>query len=221
MGGLTLAIRLGRAPFGKEYAGIRNFIEFVVKFWYGCERIGPCTVPRSGPVIITTNHECAIDPFLILGTCNYRLISFMIAAEYNRNPIIKHITRSGRNIPVRRGENDISATKTAIRRLRNKGTVGIFIQGGIRSREREDQLKNGVAILALRTGATVIPAHINYLTGPDPREGMLWSFLKRRDTRITYGKAVDLSEFAGGKGQRNLEGASRRIFAAINDLAPK
>lgn len=216
--GVTYAVRQPNLPLDKLYGFIRNAVEVLIRFWYRCRRVGHCTIPRSGPVIVTANHVCPIDPFLIIGWCPYRHLEFMVAAEYTNIPVVRFFLRHGRCIPVRRGKHDIAAIKTALRRLRNDKVIGLFIQGGIRDKQSEHELKNGVAMLALRTGAKVIPVHIS---GLREHRSMLGSFLKRHDARVAFGPAVDLAEFAGGKGHENLQAATRKIFAAINALAPK
>ncbi len=214
---LTLSVRLRRARLPKLYVFYRNIVEFWAKFWYRMIRVGPCTIPREGAVIVTANHECVIDPLLIHVCCNYRQPSFMIGAEYYNLPIASHFIRVGQCIPVRRGENDIGATKEAMKRLRAGGAVGIFIQGGIRLNLEQDQLKNGVSMLALRTGATVIPAHIS---GTRYNESIVRMLFGRHHARIRFGPPVDLSEFAGRKGQQVLNAASEKIFDAVLALAP-
>ena len=203
---------------GGGYSFFRSLNELLARFWWRLECVTPCTIPHNGPVIITANHSCYIDPLLFYAVCRYRTIGFMIAAEYNELPIFKHIIRLAQCIPIRRGENDFRAVKETMRRLRRGEVVGLFIQGGIRHRDSSDDLKNGVAMLALRTGAKVIPAHIG---GTRYRSNILSTILTRHDARLTFGQPVDLTEFAGRKGQEVLHAATAKIFAAVNALAPK
>ena len=195
----------------------------VAKFWYRLRRLGYCTIPRSGPVIVASNHGSFIDPMLIHSTCNYREIGFMIADEYKNTPIVKYFIRAARCIPVRRGKRDIAATKMAISRLRRGEVVGIFIQGGILPDGEPEQLMDGVATLALRTGATVIPTHIS---GTRHCKSVIKVVLMRHRARVVFGPPVDLSEFerhAGAKDyrrQESIEAATRKIFSAINALEP-
>jgi len=217
VGLLSYFVRTRDLPFDRTFALVRSLNEFMVRFWYRCRCDTRCTIPRSGPVIVTANHVCPIDPLLVYATCNYRRLSFMIAAEYDNIPVAKYFIHLARCIPVRRGQNDIKATKTALRRLRDGEALGIFIQGGIRGREHDDQLKNGVSMLALRSGATVIPAHIS---GAEERGGVIRSLFSRYRVRIAYGPPVDLSEFADRRGPEALDAATQKIFEAINALAP-
>lgn len=213
---LTLTIRYRKPPYPTRYAFYRNINEFLMKFWYRLHQASRCTIPHKGPTIITANHVSPIDPLFVHATCRYRLPAFMIAAEYYNVPGISHFIKTAECIPVRRGENDIAAIKDAMRRLRDGKLVGIFIQGGIRNRGDDDDLKNGVAMMALRTGATVVPAHIS---GVRYDESMLKCFLQRQNARIAYGKPVDLSEFTDRKPE-TLEAASQKIYEAIQGLAP-
>lgn len=214
---LTLIVRFRRLQMEWQFVALRNFVEFWSKFWYRMVCDGPCTIPHEGAIIVTANHGCVIDPLVIHSACDYRHLTFMVAAEYYNMPIAKHFLRAGRCIPVRRGENDIGATKEAIRRLRNGGAVGVFIQGGIRKSLDRNDLKNGVAMLALRTGAQVIPAHIS---GTRSSEGVVRMLFSRHHARVSFGPPVDLSEFTGRKGQDVLDATSRKIFDAVLDLAP-
>ncbi|MEE9294866.1 MAG: MFS transporter [Phycisphaerae bacterium] len=219
VGGITLSVRLQRiTAMCKMYCFYRNCVELLCKFWYRLDLQGRCTIPREGPVIVTANHGCVIDPLLICSSCNYRSLSFMIAAEYYWLPVVKQIVATGPCIPVRRGENDIRATKTAINLLRTNHTVGIFIEGGIRNRQDPEQLKRGVAMLALRTGAKVVPA---YISGTNYDDSLLKMALKRHHARIRFGPPVDLSEFEGSKGRKVLDAATRKIFDAVISLAPR
>ncbi len=217
-GALSLIVRLRTGPLGGLYAFFRNIDEVFVKSWYRLEVVGRCTIPRTGPVIVTANHVCPVDPNLIMGACNYRQLKYMVAAEYTNLPFARHFIRIAECIPVRRGDHDVGATKAALRCLRQGDAIGIFIQGGIRGEPSEEDLKNGVAMLALRTGARVIPVHID---GMFNHRSIFISVIRRHHARLVFGPAVDLSEFANAKGRDTLTAASRKIYAAITALAPE
>lgn len=124
-------------------------------------------------------------------------------------------------IPVRRDGNDVAATKEALRRLHDGKAMGIFIQGRIPPPGQTIPLKDGVALLALHTGATVIPAHIS---GTKYRDSILGGFLARHRVRVRFGEPVDLTEYADSSGRirrQRLAAATQRIAAAIEALAPQ
>ncbi len=217
-GMINLNLRLRRNVHGSRLAFAQNLTEFLAKFWWRFKRLGPVTVPRDGPVIITANHTCPADPMLLSVALPYRPISFMVAAEYTNWPIAGWAMRLLECIPVKRGTRDIGATKQAIRHLRAGKALGIFIEGRTVPPGKAVEPKDGVATLALKTGATVIPVHIS---GVIYRDGVIRGLLTRHRARVRFGPPVDLSEFRGRKTNREtVRAVTRKIFAAIQSLAP-
>lgn len=217
-GMFNLNLRLRRNVYGRRLAFAENLNEFLAKFWWRFKRVGPLTVPRDGPVIITANHTCPADPMLLSAALPYRPISFMVAAEYTNLPIAGWAMRLLECIPVKRGTRDTSATKQAIRHLRAGKALGIFIEGRTVPPGQAVEPKDGVAMLALKTGTTVIPAHIS---GVVYHDGVIRGLLTRHRARVRFGRPVDLSEFKGHKSNREtVRAVTRKIFAAIQSLAP-
>jgi 1-acyl-sn-glycerol-3-phosphate acyltransferase len=199
---------------------VDRFNRFLCRVWYRLRREGPCTIPADGPVIITANHTCTGDPMMICAGCDYRPISFVIAREFANIPIGGWFVRLIRCIPVSRGARDMSATKASLQRLRDGDALAIFIEGRIPAPGEPADPKDGVAVLALRTGAPVIPVH---LSGNKYRESIFGGLIARHRTRVRFGAPVDLtglgSEGAGGRAE--IEEATARIWAAIQALAPR
>ena len=195
--------------------------ELLCRLWYRWRQIGPCTVPRAGAVIITANHTCTADPLFLCAGCTYRKVSFLIAREYANLSIWRFFVRLVECIPVHRDGNDVAATKEALRRLHDGKAMGIFIQGRIPPPGQTVPPRDGVALLALHTGATVIPAHIS---GTKYRDSILGGFLARHRVRVRFGEPVDLSGFADSSGRvrrQRVTAATQCIAAAIDALAPK
>ena len=186
--------------------------------WYRLRREGPCTVPRTGPVIVVANHTSSADPLVVIAAASHRRIpSYMVAKEFSKVPFFHYFTDLIDCIPVRRDGQDVEATKAAIRHLRAGGALGIFIEGRIPAPGEVAEPKDGPAMLALRTGATVIPAHIR---GMKRSNSVAWSFFQRHRARVRFGPPVDLSPFAAGRDRSAVHGATRKIHAAIQSLAP-
>lgn len=217
-GWITLRVRLSRSLLTTPLTLAQHVNDLLVRFWWRFERVGPSTIPREGPVIVAANHTCSADPLLLSAGLNYRTIAFMVAAEFTNWPIVRSFMRLVDCIPVRRGTRDPSATKTAIRHLRAGKAVGIFIEGKIVPPGEHVEPKDGVAMLALKTNTPVIPVHIS---GTVYNDNIVASFFVRHRARVRFGKPVDLGEFVGGKPSREtVRAATRKIFAAIQSLAP-
>jgi 1-acyl-sn-glycerol-3-phosphate acyltransferase len=216
---ITLHVRLGRSGLGRHVSFALNFNELGAKFLWRVKCVGRCTVPREGPLIVTANHICSADPLFICSIVRFRSLSFMVAAEYINWPIAGWFMRAAECIPVRRGTRDTSPTKTALRFLRDGKAVAIFIEGGIVAPGEQVELKDGVSMLALKTGANVIPVHIS---GVRYCKSTLGGLFKRHRPQIRFGKPVDLNEFRGKKADREtLRAATAKIFTAIHALAPE
>ncbi len=209
---LSLRQRLLPATDGWAYAFAANLNEFICRFWYRLKRQGPCTIPRTGPVIVTANHTCSADPLLLSAACRHRMIAFMIAREFSNIPVARRFVRLVNCIPVNRDGHDSSATRQAMRHLRNNSALGIFIQGRIAKPGEVPPPKDGVALLALRTGATVIPA---YISGTRYTESVTAGFFVRHRAEVRFGHPVDLSDLRGSTSRENVAQATARIFEAI------
>lgn len=216
-GAVTLYARHRRSAHGMRVSFYKNLNEFLAKWWYRLRRIGPCTIPREGPVIVTANHTSGIDPLLLIAASPYRIPAFMVAREYYRLPLLHGFMAAVNCIPVRRDGQDISATKAAIRHLREGRVMGIFMQGRIPCPGEDIGPKDGAAMLALKTGAVVVPA---YISGTRYYDSVLASHVSRHRAEVRYGPPVDLSEFAGVKNRDTLRAASEKIWQAINALRP-
>ncbi|MCB9867178.1 MAG: 1-acyl-sn-glycerol-3-phosphate acyltransferase [Phycisphaerales bacterium] len=192
------------------------FNRMLCRVWYRYRRIGPCTIPRDGPAIVTANHTCSADPMMIYAGCGYRKIAFMIAQEFADVPVGGWFVRLIECIPVRRDGRDAAATREAMRRIRDGHVISIFIQGRIAKPGQDVRPKEGVALLALRTGVPVIPVHIS---GNKYRDGIFAGLIARHRTRVRFGPPVDLSDFGGSTEGDNVQRATERIWSAIQQLS--
>lgn len=113
-------------------------------------------VPPEGPLIVAINHMSLMDPPLI-GAFFPRDLEMMAKVELFRRPVIGWVVRHYGAFPVHRGEADLRALKHAMRALR-AGHAILMAPEGTRSKTHQLQRgKEGVALVAVRTGAPVLP----------------------------------------------------------------
>lgn len=198
---------------------IRLINRFFARFWLRLKREGHCTVPREGAVIIAANHTAGVDPMAIISECPHRLPSFIVAEEYYNVPVAHTLMKWGRCIPIDRKNPGKSFLTQTLRLLKDGGCLGIFPQGTFEEPGKEvPEAKSGVGVLALRTGATVIPCHIS---GTRYFDNPFLAFFVRHNVRIKFGPPVDLSAFAGReKDKAAPDEATALIWNAIEALAP-
>lgn len=139
-------------------------------------------VPPTGPIIIIINHIAFLDPVMVLGSFP-RLVIPMAKQETFKWFILGWLTRIYGTIFVRRGELDLNAIKTTLKILKHDGVVFVAPEG-TRSRSHQMQEgKEGAAMLALRSGAAIVPIGV---TGTH-RVKDFWSKLRRAPVRLTVG----------------------------------
>jgi 1-acyl-sn-glycerol-3-phosphate acyltransferase len=121
-------------------------------------------VPRQGPFIMVVNHRSLADPPILgwaVGHQVRRVVHFMAKEEMRRWPIIGWLADRSGVFFVRRGEGDRSAQRAALRLLAEGRPIAIFPEG---TRSRDGKLrpaKPGAALLAIRSGAPLLPVAIS------------------------------------------------------------
>ncbi|TWT40442.1 1-acyl-sn-glycerol-3-phosphate acyltransferase [Phycisphaerae bacterium RAS1] len=192
---------------------------FHARFWCRLRRVGPCTVPTRGPVIVVGNHTSFIDPLIIIASSPHRLPAFLVAKEYFVRWPWKWFMSLNHCIPVDRANPGRGVLSASLKLLERDGCLGLFPQGTFAPPgEQEPEAKSGVGLLALRSGATIVPCHIS---GTRYTDGLLAGFFTRHSVRIRYGPALDLSAFRDQP--RTRETADRiaeLIMQKIRSLAP-
>ena len=117
---------------------------------------GKENVPPSGGLILAPNHVSYVDPPLA-GSAIGRKVWFMAKSELFKIPILGLILPRVCAFPVKRGRPDRQALRAALQLLSAGQVVTIFPEG-TRSPDGELQKPElGVALLALRSGAPVLP----------------------------------------------------------------
>jgi 1-acyl-sn-glycerol-3-phosphate acyltransferase len=116
--------------------------------------------PLTGPLLVVSNHLSVYDPIL-LALALRRRIWFFTKREMFSWPIIGWLTQRTGQIPVRRGEGDRAALEQALGYLREERAVLIFPEGTVARQERMIAAHTGVAMLALRSGATLLPVTLS------------------------------------------------------------
>lgn len=178
----------------------------ISKIFYKVEYKGTGNIPESGKLIVCSNHKSVVDPFF-LAVPFRRQIRYMAKSElFEKHGRLARwwLYRMGA-FPVVRNSADAQSVKTALGVLKNGGVLGIFPQGKCVFDNAPFRPKAGVAMMADRAQAPVLPVSIYC-------DGVIKPF-----SRITarFGKPVSCSEL----GLKDHSSAS--IRAAVEIIAQK
>ena len=122
-------------------------------------------IPVSGPVILAANHISNADPVIagawVTPALRRRRIHWLGKRELFDWPLFGWIAALGGVHPVNRDGADVEAFRLATRIL-EQGYVLLAFPEGTRSPTGElQEAKDGLAMLALRTGAAIVPIGVN------------------------------------------------------------
>ncbi|GLW06092.1 1-acyl-sn-glycerol-3-phosphate acyltransferase [Microtetraspora sp. NBRC 13810] len=189
---------------------------FTRRDWRGSEHL-----PRTGGVIVATNHLSWTDPVLVSHFLfdNGRWPVFLAKSGVFGVPVVGKIIAWLRTIPVYRGTGDAARSLSAAEEALRGGACVVFYPEGTCTRDPDlwpMTGKTGVARLALATGAPVIPvAHwgAQVLLPYGSKKPRLFP---RTTFRLLAGPPVDLSRYAGRSPDGDvLHEATADIMAAI------
>jgi 1-acyl-sn-glycerol-3-phosphate acyltransferase len=181
-------------------------------------------VPRCGPLIVAPNHISYLDP-PVAGSALDRQLYFMAKVELFAHPFLGWLIRQYGAFPVQRGVADRAAMRHAERLLRAGHAVLVFPDGTRSPDGRLTAGELGIALLALRTGAPVLPIGVDGTDRVMPRGTLL---MRPARVRIRIGPPISFDDLCGPPlvgapaplTRETLEEALRRIIAALAELLP-
>jgi 1-acyl-sn-glycerol-3-phosphate acyltransferase len=135
------------------------FLPFFL-IYFRLQRTGREHLPRSGPLLLASNHRSFLDPFLI-GSLVRRPVYYMAKRELFEKRWQAWALNALGAFPVDRGAGDGEAMRTARAILERGDCVVVFPEG---TRVRSGGLgapRRGVGRLALETGAPVAPVAVH------------------------------------------------------------
>jgi len=176
-------------------------------------------IPDRGPAILASNHISFCDSFF-LPLVVPRRVRYVAKAEYFDNWKVAWFFRANGHIPVRRGEGADwkGAMDAAAGALAAGDLFGIYPEGTRSKDGRLHRGHTGVAMLALRTGAPVVPIGFEGTNKAQPvGSKMIWPF---KTITIRIGAPIDFSaEAAQPRGQRALRAMTDHVMAEIQKLS--
>jgi 1-acyl-sn-glycerol-3-phosphate acyltransferase len=128
---------------------------------YRMKRIGMENVPRTGGVLLLSNHVSYIDSFIIYLTCP-RPVRFVILEDYMKVRSIAWFLRLFGAIPIRPEKAKEALVRTAAA-LEEGDVVCLFPEGGLTRLGVTTEFKKGFEIIVRKANCPVVPVYMDGL----------------------------------------------------------
>lgn len=180
-------------------------------------------LPTSGPLIVAGNHTTYVDAPLLtayVAPAMGRPVHWMAKQEAFVNPVLGPIIRAYGGFGVRRGAADTDAYRAARAVLDAGGVLGVFPEG---TRSRSGALleaKAGVALLAMRSGAPILPVGIGGIDRFMPDRS--WVPHPGKEATLHVGRPFTLAPLTGVADRHAaLAAATTELMVRIGRLIPE
>lgn len=153
--------------------------------WFNAER-----VPKTGPMILASNHASIIDPPLV-GTGLHRGISYLARESLFRFWGVGWVLRNWDAVPVDRDGGGARGLKAIIDRLLAGGGIILFPEGTRTMDGKLQPARSGIGLTVIKSNAPVVPVRV---FGTFEAYGKDAKFPKPHKIAAKYGKPMDFAE---------------------------
>jgi 1-acyl-sn-glycerol-3-phosphate acyltransferase len=204
------------APAGGEPVDRPSFVwkmvQVLFRVWFSTffdlKVYGIRNVPRTGGVLLVSNHQSLLDPPL-LGVRLFRPMSYMAKSELFRNKAFAWLIRSLGAFPVKQGAGDVGAIKETVNRLQQGRMLNIFPEGARTLTGEVGPMQPGVALVVRRAGVPIVPVAIDgsYQAWPKGRR-----LFHTHPIRLVYGPPLDVKGMKGEQIVALIDRSIRTLF---------
>lgn len=189
---------------------VYTLIKAAFYIFYNIKVEGLENIPKDKPCVIASNHRTNADPPLIAITSGCCRFAFVAKEELFRFPPFGWLISKLGAFPVTRGKGDFGVIDTAVSKIRDDRRLVIFPEGTRSKTGKVGKGKTGVALIAARSGAPVVPA------------GIIFDGKLKFRTKITvkFGKPISPEELkiSSDSASHELKGIKRLIMESIVNL---
>lgn len=183
---------------------------WIVRLIYRVKIFGSENIPEHG-FILAANHTSMRDVLVLSASMNKRRLRYMAKKELFKVFGFGALIRGLGAFPVDRGGADVTSIKNTLSLL-NEGEVVMLFPQGTRQKNKNPRttpVKNGIGMIAGRSGAPVLPVYIK------SKNNHVIPFHK---TYVIIGKSATAAEMCGEENAKNYPVIAREIFSRICTL---
>ncbi len=143
------------------YVTVVSILGPIVRLLFPCSVEGLENLAAGEKMVLCANHASGWDPILICISLpkSFR-IRMMAKKELMDIPVLGWLIHKLGGFGVDRGNADLAAVKTAIKAVKDGENLLIFPEGTRVEREGDVRAKGGVVMIAMRTGASLVPVYV-------------------------------------------------------------
>ncbi len=167
---------------------------------------GRSNIPRTGPIIMVANHCSNLDP-VVMGAAYPQRLRYLAKVElFQGSRLFAWLIGILGAIPVSRQTSQSAggALRSFLQLLEGGESVLLFPEGGRSEDGCLKPLEGGVALLALKTGALVVPAYIagTFKAMPVGATSIRWN-----PVSVRFGAPLDPQLFASARTPKEARAA--------------
>ncbi|MFQ5872233.1 MAG: lysophospholipid acyltransferase family protein [Dehalococcoidia bacterium] len=197
---------------------LSNFLlRIVLKVFADWRVQGRHNVPPSGPLIVVANHQSYMDPPLLAASLSRRLY-FLATKDIFRGPLPSAFLRNYGTFRLEGSGKDLRALHWALGLLKRSQTIALFPEGRRSPGSMKRAASPGVAAIALRCRAPILPVGI---VGTE-KLGPVWRVALPTGTlRVIIGQPFTLPSIDGKVGRHRLNSLTHMIMDRVAILLPE
>jgi 1-acyl-sn-glycerol-3-phosphate acyltransferase len=186
----TTRRRAGVRVPGWVYRFLRVLVHGISRAYWRVEVEGADAVPVTGPVILAPVHRSFMD-FFVVSEVTKRKIFYMAKDEMWKSPVLGSFLEAVGAFPVHRDGADRLALERAQDVLERGDVLILFPEGTRRVGPVVEDLHEGAAFLAARTGAPIVPIGIGGTAEAMPKGS---KFVRPVKVHIVVGRPIEPPE---------------------------
>lgn len=157
---------------------------------------------ETDKVIVCANHKSLLDPIFLAISMPQR-IYFMAKKELFDKPLLGGLLRALGAFPVDRFGRDLKALRASVALVNEDKILGIFPEGTRVKEAKRENVKDGVAFIALKAKADIMPVEI------------ISTYKPFRKSEILIKKPIPVNEFASFKNKEAMKKMTDRVYDKI------
>ncbi len=159
-------------------------------------------IEETDKIIVCANHKSLLDPIFLAISMPQR-IYFMAKKELFDKPLLGGLLRALGAFPVDRFGRDLKALRASVSLVNEEKILGIFPEGTRVKEAKRENVKDGVAFIALKTKADIMPVEI------------ISTYKPFRKSEILIKKPISVKDFTSLKNKEAMKMMTDRVYDKI------